>query len=91
MKKTSLVLNIPLLFAGGCSQEPTELERCIEVEYDETDFLYELHNLGWCKTSLEGGTDEWKEKFDSPLECVEVYRKQKKRNAKEYCHSKGIY
>ena len=90
MKKTSLTLSILLLFAG-CSSEPTELDRFIEAEYDETYFLYELHKLGWCKTSLGGGTDEWKENFDSPLECVEVYRKQKKRKAKEYCHSKGIY
>ena len=31
MKRTPLTLSILLiLFAGGCSQEPTELERCME-------------------------------------------------------------
>jgi len=36
MKKTSLTLSILLLFAGGCSQESTELERCIEANTKST-------------------------------------------------------
>jgi len=44
--KLSLTLSLLLiLFAGGCSQEPTELERCIEANIDKT--VPSSFNLKW--------------------------------------------
>ena len=47
MKRSFLILSSALLmyFAGGCSQEPTELERCIEANIDKT--VPSSFNLKW--------------------------------------------
>ena len=61
---TSLLLT--LLILGGCSQEPTELERCIEANTEETNY-WERYWESW-NSIVDKFTEEEKKHYAESLE-----------------------
>ena len=60
---TSLLLT--LLILGGCSKEPTELERCIEANTEETNY-WERYWESW-KSIVDKFTEEEKKDYAESL------------------------
>ena len=84
--KLSFALSLLLLFAGGCSKEPTELERCIKantledkryLRYDE--FIKNYEGSRWIDIEKGIQSDEWnrkvREAFDPINELEEAMDK----------------
>jgi len=60
MKKITITL-LTLLVLGGCSQEPTELERCIEANTEEANYL-QRYRESW-NSAADKFTEEEKKDF----------------------------
>ena len=78
-----------LIFLFGCNSEPTLLEKCIEANFEQKVFIAEEDEF----------TIRMKCALNTEPDCVErrlakaeeVFIKWAREEAKEICHSQGIY
>ena len=82
---------IILIFFLGCSNEPTLLERCIEANFEQKVFIAEEDEFAIrMKCALKLGEEPGcVEKRLAKAE--EMFVKRAREEAKEICHSQGIY
>ena len=80
---------ISLIFLFGCSSEPTLLERCIEANFEQKEFIAEEDKFTITMKCALTEEAECVEKRVARIE--EMFVKWAREEAKEICHSQGIY